>query len=117
MSNSEAQETILGRIRKLTDRIMGTQAKFDSGEFNTYGGAASLQAGRTELQALRSQLSPLRIIASGISCRACLHFEDVSPGVKLCRAQIGPARSTSAMRAVDGRCGPEARQFASGSVG
>lgn len=107
------QPSLLARIRKLSARIVSLQRKFDlpkghKDRFETYGGAQSLQTARTERQAAQGQLDPIRLVASGISCRDCLHFADVDEPACWRGLQTFP---TKIKRSEKGTCGPEARLF------
>jgi hypothetical protein len=108
-----SQRTLLGRIKALTARILDMQGKFnlpkdDPERWNTYGGALKLQKARTQRAALQAQLDPIRLIATGISCRDCKHFA-YSEGPACWR--FGIAKPTILERSNDGDCGPDARLF------
>lgn len=113
MSQSD-QPSLLAKIRKLSARIVGTQAKFDlpkahPDRYDTYGGAAVLQKARIERQGLQNQLDPIRLIATGLSCRDCRHFADVD--APLCWLEGSFGHSTKRQRANGGPCGPEALEY------
>lgn len=108
MKTKEDQPSLLARIRKLTDKILNLQGKFDSGEFNTYGGAQSLQAARIERRGAQGQLDPIRLIASGVSCRDCAFFADVDE--PLCWRGL-ESFPTKVKRSDKGSCGPTAKLF------
>lgn len=109
---------LFARIRKLTDKIVDLQGKFDlpkghPDRFETYGGAQELQKARTERQAAQGGLDPIRLIATGVSCRDCRHFADVEE--PRCYAMWNRRLVTDGWPTKVARshvmCGPEARWF------
>lgn len=119
MSSPNSPASLLARIRKLTDRIVKVQAKFDlpkddPDRFATYGGAASLQADRTERAGLQAQLPPLKVVAEGVSCRDCALYLYMD-GERLCTFaeadDIVGLVPCDAARASEHLCGQSARCF------
>lgn len=110
---SDGQSKLLARIRKLTDKILDLQGKFDRPKddperLSTYGGAQELQKARIERQGAQGQLDPFRVVATGISCRDCLHFADLDSPTCW---RFGFANPTKAARANGSECGPSAELF------
>lgn len=113
MENTTDQPSLLARIRKVTDKIQGLRAKFNlpkenKGRFDTYGGALALQKAKEDRRVLQGQLDPIRLIATGISCRDCIHFADLDSPTCW---RFGFANSTKHERSNAGDCGPSAELF------
>lgn len=108
-----SQDKLLARIRKLTATIQGIRAKFalpkeDQGRFDTYGGALALQKAKSERQAAQGQLDPIRLIATGVTCRDCRHFAHVDEPTCW---RFGFANPTKTARSNGAECGPFAELF------
>lgn len=113
MQTNVGQGKLLARIRKLTDKIIDLQGKFNLPKanperFSTYGGAIELQKARVERSGAQSQLDPLRIVAKGISCRDCAFFADLDSPTCW---RFGLAKCTAHERSHAGDCGPDAELF------
>jgi hypothetical protein len=114
MSTKEDQPSLLARIRALSERIALAHRRFSlpkghKERYETHGAALGLQRIKRERSILQGQLDPIRLIATGVSCRDCLHFADVDePTCWYFRDQPKPTRVS---RSNVGECGPEARSF------
>lgn len=109
MQTTEDQPSLLARIRELTERIFSRQKEINA-KGTTHGGALYLQKLRREIAAERGKLDPIRLIATGVSCRDCRHFADVDR--PMCwRDPRGAVAATTQARSNAGACGPEARYF------
>lgn len=113
-----SQGKLLTRIVKLTKKIVDLQRRFDLPKedverFYTYGGAQELQSARIERSGLQAQLDPIRLIATGVSCRDCLHFADVDR--PRCFFNWSTRNANCGWPTSEARrdllCGPEARWF------
>lgn len=119
-----SQGKLLGRVRKLTDTIQHIRAKFalpkrDQGRFDTYGGALSLQKAKEDRRVLQGQLDPIRLVATGVSCRDCLHFGDLDEPTcffQWNREQPGSHGWPTKHARAGLLCGPEARWFESAAL-
>lgn len=113
MQATHDQPKLLARIRKLTDKIQSIRESFakpkgDQGKFDTYGGALALQKAKADRRTLQGQLDPIRLVATGISCRDCIHFADLD--APTCW-RFGHAKPTKQARANDADCGPYGELF------
>lgn len=112
--SQEGQPSLLARIRALSERIQEYRYRFDlpkghKDRYETHGAASGFQKLRQERSVLQGKLDPIRLIATGISCRDCLHFADVDE--PLCWLTGAPI-PTKQMRAPGpAPCGPAAGWF------
>lgn len=118
MPTPEDQPSLLARLRDLSQRIGEIRRRFslpkgDKDRYETHGAASNLQRLKRERSAAQANLDPIRLIASGISCRDCQWFsESGEVDAPTCHSASWPKEcATEYARAPGGPCGPEAIRF------
>lgn len=113
------QPSLLARLRILSHRIVDYRRRYalpkgNPDRYETHSAAYIFQNLKTERDAAQRELDPIKLIASGISCRDCLAFSDLDAPLCHRGSLLGtrPGVPTKAARANGAPCGPHALMFA-----